>query len=147
MWLLYVACSMCLLFSNPYNMSYCFAIEIKFSRTTILICDWELIYLFFVSQNNLIAVEINFLSQNINSLRWIILQFDTRSHLIWDIYNSSFTLEHQVCNIIIIHYISSVFLLSTMYSRIYLWCNIFPCLPHVEINYVYLQLRFLISCK
>ena len=68
----------------------------------------------FFSQNNLIAIENNFLLQNINSLRWIILQFDRRSHLIWELYNTSFSLEDQVCNIIIIHYINSVYLYSTL---------------------------------
>ena len=92
---------------------------------------WFAIENFLLSQNNLIAIGINFLSQNINSPRWIMLQFDTRSsHLIWDLYNSSFSLEHQVCNIITIHYNSSVFLLSTMYSGMY----VSPCLLHVEIN-------------
>ena len=126
-----MACSICLLFSNLYNMSYYYNDIVLRSRLSFLAQQcWFAIEKFF-SQNNLIAIEINFLSQNINSPCWIILQLDTwSSHLIWGLYNSSFSLEHQVCNIITIHYNSGVFLLSTMYSGMY----VSPCSLHVEIN-------------
>ena len=132
MWLLYVACSMCLLFSNPYNMSYYYNDIVLQLRLSFLAQQyWFAIENIFLSQNNFIAIEINFLSQNINSSCWIILQLDTiSSHLIWGLYNSSFSLEHQVCNIITIHYNSGVFLLSTMYSRM----HVSPCSLLVEIN-------------